>query len=87
MSDLQEVLAQMKSMENNILSKIEVNLDAKITAITDKVLQKAHENINNNSSAIAEIQSELAPIKEDLISNAETVQEVIDNINDVTERI
>ena len=87
MSDLQQVLDQIKTMENNILTKIESTLDAKIAAISDKVLQKAHENINNNSVAIAEIKDQLSPIKEDLSSNNETVQEVIENINDVTERI
>lgn len=87
MSDLQQVLEQMKIMEANIVTKIEGTLDAKIAAITDKVLQKAHDNISNNTLAIAEIKEQLSPIKEDISSNSETVQEVISNINDVTERI
>ena len=77
----------MKTMENNILSKIESTLDAKITAITDSVLQKAHENNTQNTAAIIEIQSQLTPLKEDMTSNNETVQEVIETMNDVTERI
>ena len=52
--DLKEVLNQMKVMENNILSKIESTLDAKIAAITDSVMTHFEAVVDIISSSLGD---------------------------------
>ena len=70
-------------MEKNIIE----NMDEKIAAITDTALQKAHNDITANSTAIKNVQADLSPLKEIVADNSLHLKCSMETQEDMKQRI
>ena len=66
MSNNDNIIDRLAKMEENMIAKLEMKIDAKIFEIADKTLQKHHEEISNNTKSILEINEKIEPIKNDV---------------------
>ena len=86
MSNNDDILEQLKKMEDNIIAKLEQKIDAKITEMTEKTLQDHHSKINKNIEDISDLTETLIPISDNVAKLMNDVEEMKTQFKDNEEK-